>query len=109
LSRSRDAAAVFRCALECIPTQSETLKKLYANDFADAAAAMASRLYAVGAASDARAGFALARELGVTSYPGFSRAYRYVAKLLGQECAERIAKIYRLLPTRIRRALRALA
>ena len=106
-SHSSDQRAVWASAAESVRLLAATLSKEYHQDLSDAAARFASRLFRMGHPSDGRVAARIARSLGTPRFNNELLGYRLIAKVLGQELAERAARQYRrLLPVALRQALR---
>lgn len=94
-SDSSDQVRVWSGMLDAIRLLSNELSTRYRPDLADAAARAGTALFALGAHSAAREAFELARRLGPPPFRGRRRLYRTLARMLGQETAERLGHLYR--------------
>ena len=96
-SHSSDLRTVWVAASHSVRQLGEELPAHYRPDLSDAAARFATRLFEMGARTEARAAARLARELGKPGFRDRPFHYRVVARLLGQELAEELGRAYRRL------------
>jgi hypothetical protein len=106
-SRSQNHQEVFTSAVQGIALLAQELPARYRPELSDAAARAGMALYRIGAHTDARNAFSLARNLGRPPLRGQHSLYRLAATLIGLEGAERAGAVYRrLLPASVRGRLR---
>jgi glycosyltransferase involved in cell wall biosynthesis len=101
--RSHNHFEVWNSALHSISRLANELPTEYLIDLSEAAARIGSMLFQLGALPEARNAFQLARELGPPNFEGRAFVYRILARKMGQERAELVARWYRKkLPTPLR-------
>jgi glycosyltransferase involved in cell wall biosynthesis len=94
-SRSEHGREVSESTLKAVALLSAEVPDRYRADLSDVAARMASRLFRLGARTEARRGFQLAFRLGRPSFDNESRAFRLVADIAGPYSAEWAGSLYR--------------
>lgn len=92
---SRNRKLVWASMIDSIRLLSDELDYKYRKDLAEAALRGGSKLFRLGARSEAKRAFKLADELGPPSFINQGRFYRYMAKIFGPEIAERLEMLYR--------------
>ena len=107
-SRSQKRTEVWTSALKAIEALATELPARFLGELAEAAARVGSTLYRLGCPAEARRGFALARRIGPARFVHEGRAYQALARIAGQETAERLGALYRaVLPVSVRSAVNA--
>ena len=105
-SHSQNRSQVFSEKIKAIRLLSFDLPPAYAGALADACAEAASNLFHLGLKEEAREAFQIAKKIGPPLFRDQRRLYRLLAKMGGQELAEKIGWIYRsTVPPLIRTAL----
>lgn len=104
--RSQHRGEVWASALDAIRLLSEELPVTYHLELAEAAARAGSILFRLGAKTEARGAFALARILGPAQFSREVKPYRVLAQILGPEAAENVGWLYRKLPEPLRERIR---
>lgn len=100
---SADRRATCLSVLALVPQLARELPPRYRGDLADAAAAVSSTLYRVGARAEAARGFALARTLGPPRFRYERPLYRLLARWSGPLAAEWLGVTYRrVVPPRVK-------
>lgn len=93
--------------LRAFHTLADSLPARYRPDVAESVARVGIKFLRLGAVVQAREAFAFARKLGPASFAHESFFYRWSARILGPEPAERLAAVYRTaVPEPLRRILR---
>lgn len=103
-SRSQRQLEVWASAVQAVASLAEELPPRYRSDLAECAARAGSTLFKVGAVSEARRAFQMARRLGEPSFAEQPGAYRWLARTFNPELAKRVAAAYRALIPRTVRA-----
>jgi hypothetical protein len=98
--------AVWTSATQAIGSLAEHLPARYAPELADAAVRAGSQLFRLGALTEAREAFRLAGAIGRPTFSQYRSLYRWTARWLGPEAAERLGALYRSgLPRSLRASL----
>ena len=104
--RSQNGWEVWTSKVQSIEALSRELPSRYRVELADAAVRAGAQLLRLGARSEARSAFELARRLGPPAFHGQRPVYRFLGLTLGPERTERLAALYRqALPVGLRRQL----
>ena len=107
-SRSQKLDEVWTCRLLALQILKTELPGNYHLAIAEAALAIGSKLFQIGARQSAREAFELARELGPPHFASQMSLYRQVARTLGPEAAEWVGLLYRsAVPDVLRKWVRA--
>lgn len=96
--RSQRRVEVWTSAVAAIEQLAGELPTGYRPDLAEAAARAGSQLFRLGARSEARRAFKLAKRLGPPTFAGQRRLYRTLARRVGPAMAEYAGGAYRKLP-----------
>lgn len=105
-SRSSNHIEVWCSAAQAIAQLADEVPLQYKPDLAEAAVRAGSVLFKLGAYTEARKAFHLAKEIGPPLYSQQRRLYRAVARTIGPENTERLGHLYRRwFPENLRRRL----
>ena len=108
-SRSEERREVLDSTLQAIRLLASEIPARYQKDLSEVAAHAGSVLFRLGAHSDARAAFRLARRLGPATLESEPYSYRVLSQIAGQECAEWVGYVYRrTLPSSLRNFMASL-
>jgi hypothetical protein len=101
--RSRDQVQTWSSYLEAVAVLSNELPATYRPDLADAAARAGSTLFKLGARTEAGVGFKLAARLGPPRFTKQRPVYQLMARTVGFEATEQLARAYRdVVPRKLR-------
>jgi glycosyltransferase involved in cell wall biosynthesis len=104
-----DRVAQWTAYLQAVELLSTELPVSYRSNLSDAAARAGSLLFRLGARDEARRAFKLATRLGPPRFTTQRLAYRVLARTVGFELTEQLARTYRsLLPAELRASIAAL-
>lgn len=107
-SRSTNHLEVWSCRLQAVRLLSKEVPDTYQPELGEAALAVGSKLYRLGAKQEAKSAFRLGSELCFRwRFEGQSPLYQRVARSVGPEAAEWLSQMYRdVIPTRVRELIR---
>lgn len=106
-SRSQQRVETNTYAHQALLLLEKEIPSIFHSDLAEKASEVGAQLFRLGATGEAREAFETAKRLGPARYSREGILYRRIARILGQESAERMGDFYRrLLPNPLRRIMR---